>query len=82
MVSGWELGRHTTSIAYRKTLCEIYRQPPDALFAHQDESLNGGLVFFAGAAIVHGTVPWATGYHTAKGPGSGSPTRRPRCPLN
>jgi alanine dehydrogenase len=24
MVSGWELGRHTTSIGHRKTLCEIY----------------------------------------------------------
>lgn len=28
MVSGWELGRHTTSIGHRKTLCEIYDQPP------------------------------------------------------
>ena len=26
MVSGWELGRHTTSIGHRKTLCEIYGQ--------------------------------------------------------
>jgi transcriptional regulator with XRE-family HTH domain len=24
MVSGWELGRHTTSIGHRKTLCEMY----------------------------------------------------------
>ncbi|MFD8559658.1 XRE family transcriptional regulator [Streptosporangium canum] len=39
MVSGWELGRHTTSIGHRKTLCEIYGQPPDVLFAHQDEEL-------------------------------------------
>jgi transcriptional regulator with XRE-family HTH domain len=39
MVSGWELGRHTTSIGHRKTLCEIYGQPPDVLFAHQDEGL-------------------------------------------
>ena len=35
MVSGWELGRHTTSIGHRKTLCEIYGLPPDELFAHQ-----------------------------------------------
>ena len=41
MVSGWELGRHTTSIGHRKLLCEIYAQSPDALFAHQDESLAG-----------------------------------------
>ena len=41
MVSGWELGRHTTSIGHRKVLCEIYAQSPDALFAHQDESLTG-----------------------------------------
>ncbi|MEV7008702.1 helix-turn-helix transcriptional regulator [Streptosporangium sp. NPDC051022] len=40
MVSAWELGRHTTSIGHRKTLCEIYAQPPDVLFAHQDESLG------------------------------------------
>jgi transcriptional regulator with XRE-family HTH domain len=40
MVSGWELGRHTTSIGHRKTLCEIYGQPPDGLFAHQDEGLT------------------------------------------
>jgi transcriptional regulator with XRE-family HTH domain len=37
MVSGWELGRHTTSIAHRKTLCAIYRMPPEILFAHQGE---------------------------------------------
>lgn len=42
MVSGWELGRHTTSIGHRKTLCEIYGQLPDALFAHQDHGLNAG----------------------------------------
>ena len=41
MVSGWELGRHTTSIGHRRVLCEIYAQSPDALFAHQDESLAG-----------------------------------------
>ena len=38
MVSGWELGRHTTSIAHRKTLCVIYGGTPDVLFAHQDEA--------------------------------------------
>jgi transcriptional regulator with XRE-family HTH domain len=42
MVSGWELGRHTTSIGHRKTLCEIYGQSPDALFGHQDEGLSAG----------------------------------------
>ena len=42
MVSGWELGRHTTSIGHRKTLCEIYEQPPDVLFAHQDKGLAAG----------------------------------------
>jgi transcriptional regulator with XRE-family HTH domain len=42
MVSGWELGRHTTSIGHRRVLCDIYRQPPDALFAHQDAGLPGG----------------------------------------
>jgi len=52
MVSGWELGRHTTSIAHRKTLCEIYGQPPDVLFAYQDQGLAGsdGLRLVAGFA--------------------------------
>ncbi|HET9896706.1 MAG TPA: helix-turn-helix transcriptional regulator [Streptosporangiaceae bacterium] len=40
MLSGWELGRHTTSIGHRKTLCEIYRQAPELLFAHQDAGLG------------------------------------------
>src|SRR5260370_12265716 len=42
MVSGWELGRHTTSIGHRATLCDIYQQPPDVLFAHQDRGLTAG----------------------------------------
>ena len=42
MVSGWELGRHTTSIGHRKTLCEIYELPSDELFAHQDKGLAVG----------------------------------------
>ena len=40
MLSGWELGRHTTSIGHRKTLCEIYGQRPEVLFAHQDAGLR------------------------------------------
>lgn len=50
MVSGWELGRHTTSIGHRKTLCEIYGKPPDVLFAHQDQGLAAG----AGLRLVAG----------------------------
>jgi hypothetical protein len=42
MLSGWELGRHVTSIGHRAMLCEIFGQPPDALFAHQDEQLASG----------------------------------------
>jgi transcriptional regulator with XRE-family HTH domain len=42
MLSGWELGRHVTSIAHRAMLCEIFGQPPDILFAHQDERLVSG----------------------------------------
>jgi transcriptional regulator with XRE-family HTH domain len=40
MVSGWERGRHTTSIAHRKTLCAVYGQAPEVLFADQDEMPN------------------------------------------
>ena len=40
VVSGWELGRHTTSIGHRKTLCEVYGQPPEVLFARQDAGLG------------------------------------------
>ena len=38
----WELGRHVTSIGHRTMLCEIFRQRPDVLFAHQDEQLVSG----------------------------------------
>src|ERR1017187_4142219 len=41
MVSGWELGRHTTSVGHRKTLCEIYSELPEVLFDHQDLGLRG-----------------------------------------
>lgn len=41
MVSGWELGRHTTSVGHRKTLCDIYSELPEVLFAHQDLGLRG-----------------------------------------
>lgn len=40
MLSGWELGRHLTSVGHRKTLCEIYGQPPQVLFVHQDSGLR------------------------------------------
>lgn len=40
MLSGWELGKHTTSIRYRKLLADYYRQPPELLFAHQDQQLT------------------------------------------
>lgn len=42
MLSGWELGRHVTSVGHRATLCEIFTQTPDVLFAHQDENLASG----------------------------------------
>jgi transcriptional regulator with XRE-family HTH domain len=58
MLSGWELGRHTTSIGHRKTLCEMYGQPPDVLFAHQDE----GLTASAASRLLAGSRgPAATG---------------------
>ncbi|MGP4104397.1 helix-turn-helix domain-containing protein [Nonomuraea sp. KM90] len=52
MVSGWELGRHTTSIGHRKTLCEIYGRAPRELFAFQDEQLpaQAGLGLLTGFA--------------------------------
>jgi transcriptional regulator with XRE-family HTH domain len=55
MVSGWELGRHITSIGHRRTLCDIYGQPPDVLFAHQDQSLTAGaaLQLLAGFGDLH-----------------------------
>ncbi len=40
MLSGWELGRHVTSIRYRRLLADYYGQPPEVLFAHQDASLT------------------------------------------
>lgn len=40
MLSGWELGKHITSIKYRKVLADYYAQPPEVLFAHQDQQLT------------------------------------------
>lgn len=40
MLSGWELGKHITSIRYRKLLADFYAQPPEVLFAHQDQQLT------------------------------------------
>lgn len=40
MLSGWELGRHITSIKYRRVLAEYYSRPPEELFAHQDQQLT------------------------------------------
>lgn len=40
MLSGWELGKHTTSVHYRAMLAAYYQQPPDVLFAHQDRGLT------------------------------------------
>jgi hypothetical protein len=40
MLSGWELGKHITSIKYRKILADYYAQPPEVLFAHQDQQLT------------------------------------------
>lgn len=40
MLSGWERGVHITSIKYRKLLAEYYGQPPEVLFAHQDQQLT------------------------------------------
>src|SRR6266542_6710964 len=36
LVSAWELGKRRTSPRYRRHLWEIYREPPEVLFAHQD----------------------------------------------
>jgi transcriptional regulator with XRE-family HTH domain len=36
MLSGWELGRRTTSVRYRALLATYYRRPAEELFAHQD----------------------------------------------
>lgn len=40
MLSGWERGVHNTSIKYRKLMAAYYNQPPDLLFAHQDQRLT------------------------------------------
>ncbi|WP_143174456.1 helix-turn-helix domain-containing protein [Streptoalloteichus hindustanus] len=40
MLSGWERGVHITSIKYRKVLSDYFGQPPEVLFAHQDQKLT------------------------------------------
>lgn len=39
-LSEWERGVRTTSIRYRKLLADYYHQPPEELFAHQDQQLT------------------------------------------
>ncbi|MFI0793044.1 helix-turn-helix transcriptional regulator [Micromonospora rubida] len=59
MVSGWELGRHTTSHGHRRTLCAIYGRSADELFAHQDTHLGDqgdGPRLLARYADLHETV--------------------------
>jgi transcriptional regulator with XRE-family HTH domain len=41
MLSGWELGRHTTSMRFRALLSAYYGIPAGKLFAHQDLGLSG-----------------------------------------
>jgi transcriptional regulator with XRE-family HTH domain len=43
LVSAWELGKRRTSSRYRKYLCEIYGEPPEVLFAHQDAGRRSAL---------------------------------------
>jgi transcriptional regulator with XRE-family HTH domain len=38
LVSAWELGKIRTSARYRRVLCAVYGQGPEALFAHQDDA--------------------------------------------
>jgi hypothetical protein len=40
MLSGWERNLHITSIRYRKLLSDYFAQPPEVLFAHQDQQLT------------------------------------------
>ena len=37
LLSAWERGTRRTSARYRAALCAIYGQPPETLFAHQDQ---------------------------------------------
>ena len=43
LVSAWELGKRRTSPRYRKHLCDIYGEPPEVLFAHQDVGRRSAL---------------------------------------
>lgn len=40
LVSAWELGRIRTSARYRRVLCAVYGQGPEALFAHQEDAVR------------------------------------------
>lgn len=41
MLSGWELGRHVTSMRFRALLSAYYSVPASELFTHQDLRLSG-----------------------------------------
>jgi transcriptional regulator with XRE-family HTH domain len=41
LLSAWERGKIRTSARYRALLCQLYDQPPEVLFAHQDAAGPG-----------------------------------------
>lgn len=67
MLSGWERGRRRTTARHRAALCDLYGQPVEVLFAHQDGATGGGspalLVGFRDlAAAMAGVVARAERY--------------------
>ncbi|MFJ5176040.1 XRE family transcriptional regulator [Streptomyces griseoviridis] len=50
LVSAWESGRRRTGKRNRAGLCQVYRERPEVLFAHQDGT-TAGLLETAGSSV-------------------------------
>ncbi|MER5618106.1 hypothetical protein [Streptomyces sp. NPDC002215] len=58
LMSTWESGRHRTGKRNRAGLCQMYRERPEALFAHQDGAATSVLETFGTVVVVKVLTRW------------------------
>ncbi|WP_245238343.1 hypothetical protein [Streptomyces roseochromogenus] len=52
LMSAWESGRRRTGKRNRAGLCQLYRERPEVLFAHQDGAEAASVLESSGTAVV------------------------------
>ncbi|WP_414166370.1 XRE family transcriptional regulator [Streptoverticillium reticulum] len=58
LMSAWESGRRRTGTRNRAGLCQLYRERPEVLFAHQDGAATSVLETFGTAVVVKVLTRW------------------------